>query len=359
MKKYLALGALTCSLCISFGSQSIQAAKEKPVEVVIDNQSVGFVESKEAAHRALKELAIFPKLGAKVEKEIITFNNKIEVKEVEEENLAAMNKKDFIHRLKNLSTTYLVKSKGSWQEEAQRYGVDLVDLLHINQKKKGDPVPEKIYLPVSSIDLAIEAKEQVQYDLTVPYKSQKIEDNSLPKGKEVLVQAGKNGIERVDAKVRRINGEKVEHLIESAELIQEPVNEIIRIGTKQAASGTFIKPTNGRLSSPFGPRWGGFHRGIDLACPIGTQVVAADGGTITRARTHAGSYGNYIDIDHGNGYTTRYAHLSLIEVQVGQKVSQGDPIAKSGNTGRSTGPHLHFEVCNQGQLEDPLKHIQG
>lgn len=358
MKKQFTLGALALSMIISLGSQTIHAASPKAVELFIDQESLGLVESREAAHGALKDLAVFPKLDARVQKESIRFNNKIEVKDLEEKDPAVMSKKDLVLRLRNLSKDYLVKSQGTWQEEAKKYGLDLEDLLEANKKKLTDPVPEKIYLPASKINLSIEAKEEVQYDLDVSYKTRKIEDHTLAKGKTVLVQAGKKGLERVDAKVVRVNGEKVDHLVQKVELVQAPVDEIIRIGTKEGATGSFIKPTNGRLSSPFGPRWGSFHRGIDLACPIGTQVLAADGGVVTRARTNAGSYGNYIDIDHGNGYTTRYAHLSLIEVHVGQKVSQGDPIAKSGNTGRSTGPHLHFEVCNQGNLEDPLKHIQ-
>lgn len=357
MRKHVALGALALSLFLNLGSHPVQAEKLQAVELLIDHQSVGLVESKDAAHKALKEVAILPKLGARVEESKISFNNEIELKELDSEANGPMSKDETVDRLRNLSKSYLVKSQGSWEEEAQRYGVQLKDLLTVNKKNITDPVPEKIYLPITPINLSIEADQKVQYNLVVAYKSQKIEDENLPKGTTVLVQAGKTGIQRVDAQVKRINGEKVEHIVEGAELVQEPVDEIVRIGTKAAATGSFMKPTNGRLSSPFGPRWGSFHRGIDLACPIGTQVVAADGGVVTRVRTHAGSYGNYLDIDHGNGYTTRYAHLNSIEVKVGQKLQKGDPIAKSGNTGRSTGPHLHFEVCNKGNLEDPLKHI--
>ena len=144
MKKQFTLGALALTCLISLGSQTIHAASPKAVELFIDQESLGLVESKEAAHRALKELAVFPKLDARVQKEIIHFNNKIEVKDLEEKAPAVMSQEDLVLRLRNLSKGYLVKSQGTWQEEAEKYGLDLQDLLAANKKKLTDPVPEKI-----------------------------------------------------------------------------------------------------------------------------------------------------------------------------------------------------------------------
>jgi murein DD-endopeptidase MepM/ murein hydrolase activator NlpD len=114
----------------------------------------------------------------------------------------------------------------------------------------------------------------------------------------------------------------------------------------------------GRLGSPFGNRIDpftqrlSFHPGLDIVAPTGTPILAAAGGRVTFAGPKAG-YGNCVDIDHGNGFATRYGHASKIDVQVGQIVMVGDHIADVGSTGRSTGPHLHFEVIVGGTQVNP------
>lgn len=110
------------------------------------------------------------------------------------------------------------------------------------------------------------------------------------------------------------------------------------------ATGTYKWPVEGgRISSNFGARWGKLHGGMDIAVPTGTPVTASDGGVVTRVASD-GSRGLYVDIKHPDGTYTRYQHLSSFQCEKGQKVSQGQPIALSGNTGNSTGPHLHFAV---------------
>ena len=99
------------------------------------------------------------------------------------------------------------------------------------------------------------------------------------------------------------------------------------------------------------------HSGIDLAASQGTAIVAADGGTVTFAGYNSGGYGNMVKISHGNGVETRYAHCSEIDVSVGDKVAQGQLIAKVGNTGRSYGSHCHFEIRINGEAVDPLKYL--
>jgi murein DD-endopeptidase MepM/ murein hydrolase activator NlpD len=119
-----------------------------------------------------------------------------------------------------------------------------------------------------------------------------------------------------------------------------------------AASQPVVRPTVGSVSSEYGPRWGTMHKGIDFAAPMGAPVRAAVGGTVKSAGWNGG-YGNVVEIDHGNGTTTLYAHNSAMNVQPGQRVQAGDVIAKIGSTGHSTGPHLHFEVKVNGEQVDP------
>lgn len=119
-----------------------------------------------------------------------------------------------------------------------------------------------------------------------------------------------------------------------------------------------VLPVTGRPSSGYGlradPVHGGTinHPGFDLAAPTGTPVAAAAAGTVVHAGP-AGTYGNLVTLRHDNGFETRYAHLSAVDVAVGDRVEAGAPLGKVGTTGYSTGPHLHFEVRHDGQAIDP------
>ncbi|MDI9441553.1 MAG: peptidoglycan DD-metalloendopeptidase family protein [Firmicutes bacterium] len=119
----------------------------------------------------------------------------------------------------------------------------------------------------------------------------------------------------------------------------------------------FDWPTRGRISSPFGPRWGRMHNGLDIAVVTGTPIKAAADGRVTFAGWNGG-YGILVIIDHGNNVETRYAHNSRLNVKVGQKVSRGDVISYSGNTGVSTGPHLHFEIRYKGNPVNPQTYLK-
>ena len=114
---------------------------------------------------------------------------------------------------------------------------------------------------------------------------------------------------------------------------------------------------NFRYTSGFGRRWGRMHEGIDMAGPVGTPIHVTGDGVVTFAGRQ-GAYGNLIKIRHELGTETRYAHLNRIHVKVGDRVSQGDRIGDMGNTGRSTGPHLHYEVRMNGRAVDPMSFIK-
>lgn len=120
--------------------------------------------------------------------------------------------------------------------------------------------------------------------------------------------------------------------------------------------GSLGWPTSGVVTSPFGPRWGTFHKGIDIGAPMGNPIVAAANGTVFFSGEMSG-YGNVILIDHGNGLVTLYGHQSQLIAGVGQKVSRGQTIGLVGSTGNSTGPHLHFEVRINGIAVDPLPYL--
>ena len=122
------------------------------------------------------------------------------------------------------------------------------------------------------------------------------------------------------------------------------------------SGNSFIWPAVGRITSPFGPRWGTLHAGIDLGIRTGTAVRAARAGTVTFSGW-SGGYGYLVKISHSGGYETRYAHNSRLVAKAGDKVTAGQLVAYSGNTGNSTGPHLHFEIRHQGVARNPRLYL--
>lgn len=134
--------------------------------------------------------------------------------------------------------------------------------------------------------------------------------------------------------------------------------------SRSQENDSFVMPAKGQISSRFGMRvhpishTPKFHKGIDIAAPMGSPVQSAKGGRVVSAG-YEGGYGNCVVIDHGNGVQTRYAHLSQINVRPGDTVQTGQQIGKVGSTGASTGPHLHFEVSQNGRPVDPEAIIKG
>ncbi len=144
---------------------------------------------------------------------------------------------------------------------------------------------------------------------------------------------------------------------ELRDLAKKSSDRLSHIPAIQPISGNNLK----KMASGYGrrtdPIYGTvkMHEGMDFACDIGTPVYATGDGTIKSAKWHSG-YGNVIEIDHGFGYTTRYAHMSKFQVSTAQKVKRGDLIGYSGNTGKSTGPHLHYEVRLRGVPQNPVNY---
>ncbi len=163
-----------------------------------------------------------------------------------------------------------------------------------------------------------------------------------------------------------IREDRAEFIAEVEALQRESAALAARIRSAQTGSGGstgsgvsssgLIWPVHGPVTSGFGWRWGRMHEGIDIAVPSGTPVVASAAGTVIHAGW-LGGYGNLVVVDHGNGLATAYAHNSGFAAGVGQGVAQGQVIAYSGNTGNSSGPHVHFEVRINGAAVDPLGYL--
>ena len=153
----------------------------------------------------------------------------------------------------------------------------------------------------------------------------------------------------------------IDKLTNNEKLAAKMVDQILELGAWRIAVQKipFAHPLNEtfQYTSGFGPRWGTMHYGTDMAAKHGSAILATADGVINFAGWEKG-YGKLIKIKHDFGYETRYAHLSKISVSVGQKISQGDRIGKMGNTGRSTGTHLHYEIRRNGKPINPMKYIR-
>ena len=187
-------------------------------------------------------------------------------------------------------------------------------------------------------------------------------NDKMLQGESKVLQQGKDGLKEVKYKIVAQNGVQVEKVSVAENVITQPTPKVVERGTRMLVAsrdfggGRLAKPSSGSVVSPFGGRWGRMHEGIDLGAPHGSPVVAAEAGTVIRASWYSG-YGNCVDISHGGGMVTRYAHLSRMDVSVGQSVQRGQVIGAVGSTGNSTGPHLHFEVRVNGSPQNPMNYL--
>lgn len=177
---------------------------------------------------------------------------------------------------------------------------------------------------------------------------------------EVYVEEGEEGIKSVVSNVVYRNGLKVNEEIIEQDIIKYSIDKVVYKGTKSPIKEdvAFLRmPTRGGyVTSNFGPRWGSTHSGMDIAGEIGDPVCSALDGKVKECR-YDGNYGNKILIQHEDGIETIYGHLSKFEVKVGDEIKKGQLIGRVGSTGRSTGPHLHFEVRVNGSPVDPKKYL--
>ena len=190
--------------------------------------------------------------------------------------------------------------------------------------------------------------------VAIPFDTQNTESDQYDFGKVVTLQEGADGSEEITYETTMIDGAVTDRQAVAYNVLQSPTPKITVTGTKlkngmiaKVGSGSFIWPVP---NYKYVSRWmGNGHRGADICAAYGTPILASDSGTIIAAGWHY-SYGNYVEIDHGNGYKTLYGHMSSIAVSQGQAVTQGQVIGYVGSTGNSTGNHCHFEMSYNGAL---------
>ena len=245
---------------------------------------------------------------------------------------------------------------------AKKHNLKIAELLNLNPGleetsllKIGQQLNVTALKPFVSVAVVYENLKEEE----IPYTTVTKDDNTILKGETKVVQDGVNGSKQAQYRSVYVNGQRTEISTVAEKVTVAATDKIVHRGTKVIPSrgtGSFVWPTNGGyISSKMGTRWGSYHRGIDIARPSNYTIKAADNGTVTFAGWD-GSYGRKIVINHNNGFQTVYAHLSSINVRVGQVVQAGSAIGVMGSTGHSTGVHLHFEVLRNGGYVNPLSY---
>ncbi|MBQ3053635.1 MAG: M23 family metallopeptidase [Clostridia bacterium] len=295
--------------------------------------------------------------------------NKIELKSEATTYAAAVSIEDAMGLMNDVTVStrgYTVEAGDSLWGIARRNETTVNNIISLNPDYDGVihvgdilqvPAPKPV-VDVKTIIRDAVIEESVENEMI------RIDDPGLYIGQTKIVDYGQKGWRKVTADITRINGiEDVSlRVLKKEEMLSQPVPGKIHIGTTPAprgiGSGTFIWPVKGyRITSRYGPRWGSVHTGLDMALATGSPVRSCDEGRVTFAGWNRGGYGNLIIVDHGNGYQTYYAHLSKIYVKKGEIVAQGETIGAVGNTGFSTGPHLHLEIRKNGVTQNPERYL--
>lgn len=252
---------------------------------------------------------------------------------------------------------YTVLEGDTISKIAAKFGITKEDIQSCNDIA-GEDVMEGDMLMISLYDKILDFRifEVTDEKKEIPFETiTRTNDNEYDSWSNV-VQEGKNGEEMFKYRVEYKNGKEFSKTELCHEVIAEPTEKIIEVGTKEMPQGfMWPVPYTHNITSPFGPRWGTMHKGIDIAAAgvNGTNIIASEDGTVEKATHGSTGYGNHIIIRHDGTYSTLYAHCQTLRVSIGQKVKKGDVIATVGNTGDSTGPHLHFEVRVNGVQQNP------
>ena len=259
---------------------------------------------------------------------------------------------------KESNKIYVVESGDCLSVIAMDHDTTVSSIMSLNGMSDADAIirdGQELIIAVPEPDLKIRVTMGEVYEEDYNADAVIIENDSWYTTKEVVHEEGTPGHRERNDVVVYENGSEVSRTLVQENILVESTPAVIERGT--IIPPTYIKPlAGGRYTSGFGRRWGRMHKGVDWACPVGTTVYASCAGTVIQA-AYSGGYGNVVVISHPDGRMTRYAHNSKLAVKVGQHVEQGETIAYSGSTGRSTGPHVHFELYINGSAVNPLDYI--
>ncbi len=297
------------------------------------------------------------------ELQAVEFMQKVETAEVPIDPIELADPQEVIAKLQTgdaKPTKYKVKQGDCVSCIAKKFGISKQFIyekntwIHDDMIKVGDELDLTVLQPA----LSVKTVEKVVENHEIQYDTEYVKDDSLRAGVINPISPGKNGLKLVTYEVTKVNGEMVEETLLNEDVVEQPVTAKAKKGTKVVVgegSGKFSWPVvSPSISSTFGMRWGKFHKGIDITG--NKNIIAADNGKVMETG-YKSDYGNYIIINHMNGYQTLYGHLSKISTSEGKIVEKGEKIGVMGSTGDSTGVHLHFEIIKSGNVQNPLKYL--
>lgn len=339
----------------------------KAVEILANGVEIAKVYDRNVADEVIQKAKeyYYPKVNGSCEILSSTIKEQITFKDVNAKASEILNIDDAVKKItgkKEVEKIYIVKEKDTIWDIAIKNNMTVEELRQANPNINIDliNIGQEIKLAVSQPYINVQIVAKIKDREEIPYDTKEVEDKKLSKGVKKVKQEGKNGIADVEKIVTFLNDDTMDEEITKSIVVSKAVDEIVAVGSKvpmYVATGDFIRPSRGVITSRFGYRWGRMHEGIDIAASRGTPIVASDSGKVSFAGWRSG-YGYCVMINHGNGYQTLYGHASKLYVKAGQYVNKGQKIAAVGSTGRSTGPHVHFEVRKNGVVKNPLKYIK-
>ncbi len=262
---------------------------------------------------------------------------------------------------------YTVQAGETFSGIAASLGMTMKELEKLNPEVNINRLQIGQVLTVSQAVpfLSVRTIDNLTYEGDMEFEVEKVPDNSMYEGDSKILTPGVAGRAIYNADVTYLNGTEQERVINSMEVLTEPVTQVVAVGTKERprtmATGSFQWPLRGTLTSGYGTRYifgsYSFHGGIDIAAPYGTTIAAADGGKVIHASNDGTGFGLYVVVDHENGLKSYYCHCSSLLVRVGDRVYKGQSIARVGSTGNSTGNHCHFQVKKNDVTVSPWNYL--
>ncbi|SDZ13165.1 LysM peptidoglycan-binding domain-containing M23 family metallopeptidase [Tindallia californiensis] len=347
------------------GIKSQLGQQVQAIEIQVEGEALVTLRTKEDANKLLAKIQE-PYLKDDIEYLEVDFLEAVEVVEKPAQLSEIRRLEDalqFIRTGTDEEKVYTVEPGDSSWVIAQRNEMTVDEIAEANPEINVEllSIGQEINLIVPKPYLTVTSRYYVEQTEEIPFETEDVETDSMYEGDRRITVQGQEGKRDIQAYITEKNGKVADREIIEEKIHAEPVTRVVAVGTKERpatmATGTFINPTTGRLTSPFGMRGGRRHTGIDIANSTGTPIKAADAGRVSHAGSR-GAYGRLVIIDHENGYQTYYAHMDRISVSSGERVHKDQLIGTVGNTGRSTGPHLHFEVRKNGTPVNPMGYVR-
>ena len=345
---------------------SVVEFKALAAAIMVDGKTIAYVENKAAANSLLTRLKKENSQLDEGEKLVaVSFAEKVKIKEekIPVKKLVPIEEAyDLICTGTNNPEKYIVQEGDNLWLIARRNDMYVDDIVKANRLTTENlQLEQELILVKSKPYINVVTQVKGEKTETIPYETKVIVDKNSPSSIRIK-QEGQNGERHIAYTASKRNGVIEKTNVLEEKILKAAVDKVIVKGTRVTqiasrgggGSGSLDWPTYGPITQYYR---GSGHKGIDIGGKTGQAIRAVDSGYVSFAG-YQGSYGKLVTVNHNNGIVTKYAHCSSINVSTGQRVGKGETIAALGSTGRSTGPHLHFEVLVGGSPTNPLNYLR-